>query len=148
MIRIATSEDREEWAQLRRLLFPDCPLERHLLEIGLLMAGQGIVALACVLGEIAGFAEVSVRADHVEGTRSSPVPYLEGWFDKEAHRGQGIGRALLDFVEQWARERGYTELASDAEIENAASVKLHGRLGFKEVGRSVHFVKPLSRESA
>ena len=147
-IRIATREDHAGWAELRALLFPECSIERHLLEIEMLAAGAGIVALALVDEEMVGFAEISIRRDHVEGTASAPVPYLEGWFVKEASRGQGIGRALMDFVEEWARGRGYTELASDAEVDNDKSIRLHGALGFRETGRSVHFVKPLKRDGS
>lgn len=45
--------------------------------------------------------------------------------------------------ETWARKRGYPEIASDAETANEASILLHGRRGFAEVGRTVHFVKEL-----
>jgi aminoglycoside 6'-N-acetyltransferase I len=103
------------------------------------------VAFASTGGELVGMAEVSIRRDHVEGTSAAPVPYLEGWFVVEKYRGKGIGRALLKFVEDWARERGYVELASDAEIWNEESIRLHGMLGFREVGRSVHFVKGLGK---
>jgi aminoglycoside 6'-N-acetyltransferase I len=30
-------------------------------------------------GQVVGFAEISIRRDHVEGTASAPVPYLEAW---------------------------------------------------------------------
>ena len=71
------------------------------------------------------------------------MPYLEGWFVDEPYRGRGVGRALLNAVEQWAVSEGYTQLASDAEIENASSIRLHQLAGFSEVGRTVHFLKPL-----
>jgi len=45
------------------------------------------------------------------------VPYLEAWFVEASFRKQGIGRALMNALEQWAISRGFTELASDAEIE-------------------------------
>jgi aminoglycoside 6'-N-acetyltransferase I len=61
-------------------------------------------------------AELSIRRDHVEGTTSTPVPYLEGWFVAEHVRNRGIGRALLEFVEAWSRFHGYTEIASDADL--------------------------------
>jgi aminoglycoside 6'-N-acetyltransferase I len=144
-IRIAKADDWQDWARLRHQLWPTCPPERHRLEIEQLLAGSGIVAVASVRGNLAGFVEISVRTDHVEGTTSVPVPYLEGWFVGERFRGQGIGRALLAFAERWAVEHGHRELASDAEIENEAAVRLHGRAGCREVGRSVHFVKPLAR---
>jgi len=142
-IREALASDAQAWARLRAQLWPDCPLERHELEVALLARSAGVVALAVRAGEPVGFAEVSIRADHVEGTSSTPVPYLEGWYVAAAHRRRGIGTALLEFVEAWARKRGYREIASDAELDNEASILLHGRRGFAEVGRTVHFVKTL-----
>jgi aminoglycoside 6'-N-acetyltransferase I len=109
-----------------------------------LLAGKALVAVAEIDGELVGFAEVSIRVDHVEGTADSPVPYLEGWYVRNAHRRRGIGRALLEFVENWALERGFKEIASDAETANEAGIRLHARLGFAEAGRTVHFVKPLA----
>jgi aminoglycoside 6'-N-acetyltransferase I len=143
VIREAQASDGETWARLRAELWPDCTLERHRLEIAQLGRSAGVVALAIRAGEPVGFAEVSIRVDHVEGTSSTPIPYLEGWYVAAAHRGRGIGTALLEFTEGWARKRGYREMASDAEIDNEASILLHGRRGFAEVGRTVHFVKTL-----
>ena len=111
------------------------------------MAGAGVIALACVDREVVGFAEVSIRGDHVEGTKDSPVPYLEGWYVAPHHRGRGVGRALLGFVEKWARTKGYRELASDAEIANRKSIRAHAKLGFTEVGRTVHFVRHLGKNA-
>jgi len=128
---------------MRCELWPDCVPERHGLEMAEILAGPGVVALALVDQAVAGFAEVSVRSDHVEGTAASPVPYLEGWYVRAAWRGRGVGRALLSYVEQWAVSKGYSELASDAEIQNDRSIRLHAMFGFNEVGRSVHFVKNL-----
>jgi aminoglycoside 6'-N-acetyltransferase I len=142
-IFIARAENADAWAKLRSTLWPDCPPDRHALEIKQLLAGEGVVALARLGTDIVGMAELSIRRDHVEGTSTTPVPYLEGWFVAEPHRAQGIGRALLEFVENWSRAHGYRQLASDAELHNTQSIRLHKTLGFREVGRSVHFVKPL-----
>ncbi len=143
VLREAQASDAEAWARLRAELWPDCSLERHRLEIAQLGRSAGVVALAVRAAEPIGFAEVSIRIDHVEGTSSTPVPYLEGWYVAPAYRGQGIGTALLEFAEAWARKRGYHEIASDAELDNEASILLHRRRGFAEVGRTVHFVKKL-----
>ena len=141
--RTARETDRPEWIKLRYELWPHCPIDRHNLEIEQLLKSDGIIAVAEINGTLAGFAEVSIRHDHVEGTRASPVPYLEGWFVTPIHRNLGIGRGLLDFVEKWAVARGFDELASDAELENLHGISLHEKLGFAEVGRTVHFVRPL-----
>jgi aminoglycoside 6'-N-acetyltransferase I len=73
------------------------------------------------------------------------VPYLEGWFVEPGFRGRGVGRALIAAVEQWAIAKGFTELASDAELSNTRSIELHARLGFAEVERNVTCLKKLAR---
>ena len=46
-------------------------------------------------------------------------------------------------AEDWARARGYAEMASDCEVENLVSCRAHSALGYREVERLVHFRKPL-----
>ena len=147
-IRPATSGDSDQWIRSRYELWPDCPPERPCLEVAKILASPGVVALAIIDQDVAGFVEASVRSDHVEGTAASPVPYLEGWYVRAAYRGHGIGRALLSFIKQWVMSKGFAELASDAELQNDPSIRLHAMLGFKEVGRSVNFVKLLSMKIA
>ena len=69
--------------------------------------------------------------------------YLEGVFVLPEHRGGGIGAALVDAAEGWARERGCTEMASDRELDNEASGTFHQALGYEEVERIVCFRKSL-----
>lgn len=91
-----------------------------------------------------GFAQCSLRTDYVEGTKSSPVGYLEGIYLKEPFRGRGLGRALAGHCEDWARRRGCSGFASDCETENTGSIRFHLASGFWEAGRIICFVKPLS----
>jgi aminoglycoside 6'-N-acetyltransferase I len=46
-------------------------------------------------------------------------------------------------VEDWAREQGCTEFASDAALENSVSHNMHRALGFAETQRVVFFKKML-----
>ena len=144
-IREAQPVDKDSWLRMRRSLWPQCSDQKHALEMDQLLKSDGVVLVAeDGQGALAGFAEVSLRQDHVDGASISPVPYLEGWFVEPRFRKQGIGRALMNAVERWAISRGYTELASDAELENSLSIRLHKRLGFLEVDRNVTFLKKLS----
>jgi aminoglycoside 6'-N-acetyltransferase I len=147
-IRKATEQDEFSWLALRKLLWPDCPEARHALEIGQLVRSGGVVFVAEDSAQPVGFAEVSIRHDHVEGTSSAPVPYLEGWYVLPSRRHQGIGRMLIQTAVQWASEAGYSELASDAEADNEQSIRAHRSLGFRQAGRSVHFVRSLGRGDA
>jgi aminoglycoside 6'-N-acetyltransferase I len=92
--------------------------------------------------QLCGFAEVGARSI-AEGCTTSPVAYLEGWYVDPDVRRRGVGSALLRGVEDWARKAGYQELASDTELTNHVSQRVHERLGFAEVERAVQYRKAL-----
>jgi L-amino acid N-acyltransferase YncA len=50
-------------------------------------------------------------------------------------RGSGVGRAALEAVMAAARDAGFWKLVSRVFPENAASLALLSRLGFRQVGR-------------
>ncbi len=136
--------DDVAWARLRQALWPDCPVERHAVEKEIYLRSPGVVLFAVDATDTAiGFAEVSRRRDHVVASSTATTPYLEGWYVEPGWRGRGVGRALIDAAADWARQAGYRELASDAELDNVASQTAHQRLGFREVERTVSFLKPL-----
>jgi aminoglycoside 6'-N-acetyltransferase I len=61
---------------MRYALWPDCSPERHQLEIQQLTAAKdcGVVVVAVrENGFLCGFAELSIRHDHVDGASSVPV---------------------------------------------------------------------------
>lgn len=90
-----------------------------------------------------GFAQCQLRYDYVEGTKSSPVGYLEGIFIREEYRNNGYARSLLKECEKWALEKECKEFASDCEISNEASLKFHLNMGFTEANRIICFTKKL-----
>ena len=94
-------------------------------------------------GRLGGFASLSLRP-WAEGCESTPVPYVEGWWVAPDLRRQGIGRALFGTIERWCQERGYAELGSDAEIDNAVSLRAHTTLGFEPTLRLQFFRKRLT----
>ena len=50
---------------------------------------------------------------------------------------------LMKAAEQWAQEKGFSELASDTETSNLKSIAIHKQLGFEETERVVCFLKQL-----
>lgn len=143
-LRQAKKSDILAAAALAALLFEGSSPEVLSRELeDLVDSGEGAVFLLSAEHVPVGFAQVQLRRDYVEGTRSSPVGYLEGIFICPEHRGRGYARALLDACEQWAREQGCTEFASDCELHNSASLAFHLRTGFTEANRIVCFTKRL-----
>jgi L-amino acid N-acyltransferase YncA len=59
----------------------------------------------------------------------------------EDSRGRGIGRALLEALIEESERNGIWTLQASIFPENVASVKLHLRCGFREVGRRERIAK-------
>ena len=93
-------------------------------------------------GRLGGFVEAGSRP-YAEGCDTTPVGYVEAWYVDEDLRRRGYGRALLQAAEDWARLRGYREMASDALIDNETSHRAHVASGYAEVERIVTFRKAL-----
>jgi L-amino acid N-acyltransferase YncA len=58
----------------------------------------------------------------------------ESVYVAERARGRGVGRALLEAVIASARDGGLWTLQAGVFPDNTASLELHRRLGFREVG--------------
>ena len=135
--------DTPAWRTFRVALWPDG--DSHAADIARLLERADMVAFMAVAetGDPAGFAEASLRHDYVNGCETSPVCFLEGIYVAPAHRKTGVARALSDAVENWGRQKGCSEYASDALAENIASWHMHIALGFDEAERIVVFHKKL-----
>ena len=147
-IRTPSHEDVTEWGRMRHELWPDGPLHEHIAELGQYFvpgAAVGAFVAQSESGSLVGFIELSLRS-YAEGCATRPVGYIEGWYVDLACRRRGIGTALVVRGEQWAVERGCTEMASDTELDNTISRRAHGRLGYAEVERLIHFRKSLASE--
>ncbi len=142
-IRAMTETDRAAWIALRSRLWPEYSAGHpadvdEMLERG---TTWGFIA-EDPSGVALGFAEVSVRA-YANGCEQRPVPFLEGiWVDPDAQR-QGVGQALIDHVAAFAKARDFSELCSDALLDNTASHAAHAGWGFVETERVVYFRKDL-----
>ncbi|MDH3243309.1 MAG: GNAT family N-acetyltransferase [Saprospiraceae bacterium] len=94
-------------------------------------------------GSYVGFVTISIRFEHVEGTHSSPVGYLEGIYVKPEMRQQGVARKLFLNAEEWCKKKGCHEMGSDATLDNLVSHRFHFKAGFQEVNRLVCYRKEL-----
>lgn len=150
-VRPATAEDAEAWLTLRRALWPEEDEDGHRAEVERYFAGEfprwpWTVLLAEDAGaRTLGFAEVAVR-NWAEGCVTPAVAYLEGWYVRPEARRRGVGRALVAAAEAWGRERGCTEMGSDADPRNAVSIAAHRGSGFEDAGMVRCFRKDLALE--
>jgi aminoglycoside 6'-N-acetyltransferase I len=130
-------------------LWPDGPLAEHREEARAILASSPpstlplVVLVAEVDRTVIGFIEVGLRS-HADGCdMRHAVGFIEGWYVDPAHRAQGVGRALMQAAEEWARAQGCHELGSDTWIDHESSQRAHEALGFEVVDRCVHYKKAL-----
>jgi len=143
-IRAYRDADWPAWLRLSLALFPEHSTDE--LESGMREHRARSDAEVFVAdredGSVAGFVEVGARP-YADGCDTSPVGYIEAWYVDPDARCKGYGRALLEAAEEWARSRGYREMASDAQLNNDISYAAHRRAGYAEVDRIVQFRKVL-----
>ena len=144
-VRPLRETDLNDWFRLRKTLWDETADNDHKSEMmDILDHPESQLVLFADLGSgrLVGFLEASIRP-FVEDCETDHVGYLEGWYVEPAFRKMGIGRELVRQAEAWARDKGCTEMASDAEIGNEGSLSAHLNLGYNETSRLVHLRKDL-----
>lgn len=88
-------------------------------------------------GEVVGWAALSPvsRRPCYEGVVEHSV------YVAESARGRGVGRALMDALLSSAERAGIWTIQTSVFPENAASLALHERVGFRVVGRRERIAK-------
>src|SRR6266516_88006 len=143
-IRAYRDDDWSEWLRMSVALFPEYSAD----ELGRGMREFRARSDADVFvaerenGSLAGYVEVGSRS-YADGCDTSPVGYVEAWYvDPDVRRG-GYGRALLEAAEDWARGQGFTEMGSDALLDNEISHAAHRKADYTEVDRVLQFRKTI-----
>lgn len=144
MVRKAGKRDLEILANLAVLMWDSHSADELMTEFSeIILKGKSQFFLKYINDIPIGFAQCQLRCDYVEGTKTTPVGYLEGIFIKEDYRNQGYAKELLGACEAWAKENGCQEFASDCEIDNVSSLLFHKAMNFTEANRIICFTKIL-----
>lgn len=143
IIRQATSSDIAHWLEMRSQLWPPDADDDFAAEVRYIIEVPDQTAfVALVDSNYAGFVEISIRA-YADGCKTNNVGYLEGIFVNPEFRRQGISRLLVAECIKWFEKQGCTEMASDAEIDNEISIKMHEALGFQSLKPIIQFTRVL-----
>ena len=74
---------------------------------------------------------------------ASDLAAIIGLVVEEGHRSSGIGAALVEAAERWARDRGATALLVRSRSTRERAHRFYERIGYVEVKRSHVFEKSL-----
>jgi GNAT superfamily N-acetyltransferase len=89
---------------------------------------KGMVLIAEEDGELLGFATVS-HGTHFTG---QPQAYIGELATSESAEGRGVGAALVEVCERWARAQGYTILTLSTGAGNTRARRFYNHLGFQD----------------
>ena len=128
-IETLSDADREVWERLFRgyIAFyerslPDAEYDRAWQRF---QAGTEIHALGARLdGQLVGIAHFLAHPH----TNAADVCYLQDLFTDPSARGRGVGRALIERVADWGRERGCSQLYWRTHSSNATARALYDQV--------------------
>ncbi len=142
MIRFLNGQDFSAWATLVEELWK-LTEEEKVKEFNDLMTSEKDILIGYFDNSLVGWIQVSLRTDYVAGTHSSPVGFIEGIVVTKTRRKEGIAKTLVEEAKKYALSKGCSEMGSDVEIDNEASIAFHKKIGFTEEERVVCFSKKI-----
>jgi aminoglycoside 6'-N-acetyltransferase I len=143
-----SEEDISRLTEMVIKLWPDCNYEEEF--VNCLKIKESINQTIFIAKEedaYAGFIQLAIRTEYVEGTITSPIVYIEGLYVEPNYRKQGIANRLVKKAEVWGLAKSCSEIASDAELNNIDSIEFHKSIGFKEINRLVCFSKTIDQSN-
>ncbi|MBC8113192.1 MAG: GNAT family N-acetyltransferase [Candidatus Saccharimonas sp.] len=75
--------------------------------------------------------------------REAGIGHIPNVAVESTHRGQGLGRRLIEHALQHFRDSGLTHAKIETLVQNEVGQHLYTSLGFREVARQIHFVAEL-----
>lgn len=106
-------------------------IDRRSGDVELLVAEDG--------DEIIGFVHVRTVTDYYT---QAPIGHVSDIVVADKAEGRGVGRALLEAAQSWARGKGYRMMQLFVLPENAGARKLYERMGYRS--EWIKYVTPLS----
>lgn len=133
-IRIATEADLEQIMQIEIACFGNDAWSRENMKSELLAPHTSYV-VAQENKDLIGYAGLSKLAN----SDSSDIQTIAV---SESHRGQGIGRALMESLLTHARKQDAKEVFLEVREDNPTPQKLYSSLGFVAIDRRENYYQP------
>jgi [ribosomal protein S18]-alanine N-acetyltransferase len=125
-VREAAYDDLDRIVKLERDSFPEDQVSRRSLR-DFLRAAHRPVIMATIDDDLAGYALVSLR----KRSRAARIYSLA--VDVRFAR-RGVGQALLQACEKYARQHGRAALTLEVRYDNAPAIALYEKCGFRQFG--------------
>jgi ribosomal protein S18 acetylase RimI-like enzyme len=81
---------------------------------------------------------LGIAIDQATGIRHPNIFLV---YVEPTHRRQGIGRALMEHAQAWAKAQGYTQIGLQVFISNQPAIDLYQQLGYQS--RSISMMRDL-----
>lgn len=128
IIRSARASDADRVAELSGTLgYPvDCEVMRERL-VRFLALDAHSIAVAEIRGQVVGWIHAAEQELLEYGSRCEILGLVVG----EGQRGSGVGRRLVEAIEQWARSRGLDQIFVRSNIVRPESHPFYERIGYE-----------------
>ncbi len=100
------------------------------------------------VADVDGCAVGWVHVVFAEYVDAEPFVVIGGLVVDQNHRRLGIGRALMDHAEVWARERGCSMVRLSSSATRSAAHRFYENLGYANIKTQFSFFKPLDPAAA
>jgi ribosomal protein S18 acetylase RimI-like enzyme len=124
VVRSASSDDLDAIQALEVAAFPGDRLSRRALR-GFIGAGHRPLIVAKFGDTLAGYALIALR----KGGKTARIYSLAV---DPAQGRRGVGRALLQACERYARAHGRSALRLEVRYDNAAAIALYEKMGYRQ----------------
>ncbi len=95
------------------------------------MIANSAIFVARIENQVVGYILVSSREGKKNGYRYRKELDIDAMGVDKTYRNQGIGRKLLEYVKEYAKENDYTDLRLTVNEENENARHLYEQVGFK-----------------
>jgi predicted N-acetyltransferase YhbS len=144
-IRVASQSDAADVARLTKQLGYDLTEKDAADRLSrILPRDDQRFFVADIGGRAAGWVHV-VLVEHVD---AEAFALIGGLVVDSGHRRSGVGRALMDRAEKWARERGCSMVRLSSTVTRTAAHRFYETIGYVKIKTQHSFIKPLDEAAA
>ena len=144
-IRVASQSDAADVARLTKQLGYDLTEKDAADRLSRIAPrGDQRFFVADIGGRAAGWVHVVL----VEYVDAEAFALIGGLVVDSAHRRSGVGRALMDRAENWARDRGCSMVRLSSTVTRTAAHRFYETIGYTKIKTQHSFIKPLDEAAA